>query len=213
MKRFVSVVTVLCICLLSFSIKASALSVSAQSAVLYCADNNEVYFSKNENKRMRPASTTKIMTALLTLEYAEKDNKQVKFTEDMIAEGSSMYLKLGEVVTLRDLAVGIMLCSGNDAANAAAISISGSKEKFAKLMTERAHKIGMKHTNFITPSGLDDKDHYTTAYDMALLMAKAMENSDFKRLTSLKSETVKFIKPANKHIIRASISPIKNPFI
>ena len=166
--------------------------------MLYCPDNKAIYYSKNENKVIAPASTTKIMTALLTLEYAEKNNKRVKFTEEMTAEGSSMYLKIGDVVTLRDLAAGILLCSGNDAANASAISIAGSKEKFAELMTERAHKIGMKNTNFVTPSGLDDDKHYTTAYDMALLMGEALKNSDFRNLNSKKTETVKFIKPDNK---------------
>lgn len=198
MKRFISLLIVLVLCLNVYGFSAEALGVSAESAVLYCADNNKVYFSKNESKRVKPASTTKIMTALLTLEYAERDNKKVEFKREMISEGSSMYLKIGEVVTLRDLAVGILLCSGNDAANAAAVSISGSKEKFAELMTERAHKIGMKNTNFVTPSGLDDENHYTTAYDMALLMDEALKNPDFKSLTARKTDTVKFIKPENK---------------
>ncbi len=199
MKRFLSII--ICLALLSLTLVkalASDLSIYAEKAVLYCADNGEIYYSKNENKISKPASTTKIMTALLTLEYAEKNNKHVKFTEEMTAEGSSMYLKLGEVVTLRDLAVGIMLCSGNDAANAAAISISGSKEKFARMMTRRAREIGMKNTNFVNPSGLDDPDHYTTPYDMALLMAEALRNSDFRRLTMRKTAAVSFIKPKNK---------------
>lgn len=198
MKRFISLLIALILCLSVYGFSAEALGVSAESAVLYCADNNKVYFSKNENKRVKPASTTKIMTALLTLEYAEHNNKKVEFKREMISEGSSMYLKIGEVVTLRDLAVGILLCSGNDAANAAAVSISGSKEKFAELMTERAHKIGMKNTNFVTPSGLDDENHYTTAYDMALLMNEALKNPDFNSLTARKTDTVKFIKPENK---------------
>ncbi len=197
-KRILSLLVCITVLFSLSEIKFEAVEVSAQSAVLFCADNNKVYFSKNENKRVRPASTTKIMTALLTLEYAEKENKRVKFTEDMTAEGSSMYLKIGEVLTLRDLAAGILMCSGNDAANAAAITIAGSKDKFGRLMTSRAKKFGMKNTNFVTPSGLDDENHYTTAYDMALLMANALKNPDFVRLTSRKSETVRFIKPENK---------------
>ena len=108
MKRIIAVLLIV-LTLGGFSFKSKALCVSAESAVLYCADNNKVYFSKNENKRVKPASTTKIMTALLTLEYAERDNKRVEFKKDMISEGSSMYLKIGEVVTLRDLAT-IWLC-------------------------------------------------------------------------------------------------------
>ncbi len=197
MKRTVAII--LAIFLLGcFPLNTGALSVFAQSAVLYCVDNGKVYFSKNENKRMRPASTTKILTALITLEFAQKNNRKVRFTEDMICEGSSMYLKAGEVVTLRDLAVGMMMCSGNDAAKAAALSIAGSEEKFSELMNARARKIGMKNTNFVTVSGLDDENHYTTAYDMALLMSEALKNSDFKKLTCKKSETVRFINPDNK---------------
>lgn len=197
MKRVIAVLLVL-LSLGSFSLSADGVSVSANSAVLYCADNNTVYFSKNENKRIYPASTTKIMTALLTLEYAEKNNKKVKFSEDMTAEGSSMYLKIGEVVTLKDLAVGILMCSGNDAANAAAAAVSGSKEDFSVLMNKRAEEIGMKNTHFITPSGLHDSGHYTTAYDMALLMAEALKNREFKKLTSKRSATVRFTEPSDK---------------
>lgn len=175
-------------------------SVSAAQAVLYCPDSREIYYSKLENKPGKIASTTKIMTALLTLEYASKNNKKVKFTQDMVAEGSSMYLKIGEVVTLKDLAVGILLCSGNDAANAAAISIAGSLEKFAKMMNNRGKQIGMNNTSFVTPSGLDRENHYSTPYDMALLMSVALENQDFCRITSMKSETVHFITPKDKSV-------------
>ncbi|MBR2108764.1 MAG: D-alanyl-D-alanine carboxypeptidase [Ruminococcus sp.] len=200
MKRLLSCALVLIIIVLSVPIAGAEVKVSAGSAVLYCPFNNEVYYSSNENKPMKPASTTKIMTALLTLEYAEKDNKQVEFTKEMTAEGSSMYLKYGEVLTLKDLAVGILLCSGNDAANAAAVSVAGTTEKFASLMNERAQKIGMKHTHFVTPSGLDDENHYSTAYDTALLMAEALKNPEFSRLTAKKSETVKFIEPDDKSV-------------
>ena len=110
----------------SFSVTVSAEdnavpSVSAQSYVLYCADNGKIICSKDENKQMKPASTTKLMTSLIALEEAASGNKKVKFTDEMIAEGSSMYLKVGEVVTLKDLASGMMMASGNDAANATAI--------------------------------------------------------------------------------------------
>ena len=199
MKRIFAAITA-CLVIFSSAVCANAaeVSVGAQTAVLYCPDNEQVFFSKNPNKKMRPASTTKLMTALLTLEYAAEDNKQVKFTREMIAEGSSMYLKVGEVVTLRDLAAGLMMCSGNDAANAAAISIDGSLEKFSDRMNKRAEEIGMKNTHFVTPSGLDDDDHYTTAYDLALLMSAALKNDEFRKLTCERSDTVNFIKPKNK---------------
>lgn len=202
MKRIASAVLSV-LFMFSFSITVNAkenseVNISAEAYVLYCADNGQIISSKNENKKMKPASTTKIMTSLLALEEASSQNKKVKFTEKMIAEGSSMYLKVGDVVTLKDLASGMMMASGNDAANAAAISISGSSEKFADKMNKRAAQIGMKNTHFVTPSGLDDDNHYSTAYDMALLMTYALENEDFAKLTSQKSATVEFIEPSSK---------------
>lgn len=163
MKRIVSaVLSVLFVFSFSVSVKAeekAEINVSAEAYVLYCADNGQIISSKNENKKMKPASTTKIMTSLLALEEASSQNKKVKFTDKMIAEGSSMYLKIGDVVTLKDLAAGMMMASGNDAANAAALTISGSTEKFADKMNKRASQIGMKNTHFVTPSGLDDNNH------------------------------------------------------
>ncbi len=172
---------------------------SAESYVLYCADDCKVIASKNENKKMKPASTTKLMTSLLALEEAASSDKTVTFTREMVAEGSSMYLGVGEKVHISDLAVGMMMSSGNDAANATALSLCNSYDEFANLMNERASQIGMKNTHFVTPSGLDDDNHYSTAYDMALLMSYALENEDFAKLTSKKSETVDFAEP-EKHI-------------
>ena len=153
--------------------------VSAQSAVLMVADTKELVFAKNEHLQRGIASTTKIMTALLTLECATPE-KQVTVTEKMAAvEGTSMGLLPGDKVTYRDLVYGMMLASGNDAANTAAISISGSIQEFAELMNNRAQQIGMMNTSFITPSGLDADNHYSTAYDMALLACEAIKNPDF----------------------------------
>lgn len=173
--------------------------VSAETYVLYCADNGQILAAKDENKRMKPASTTKIMTTLLDLEAAASCDETVTFTKEMAAEGSSMYLELGEKVRLSDLAVGMMMSSGNDAANAAALSLSDSFEEFSELMNGRAKQIGMDNTHFITPSGLDDDDHYSTAYDMALLMTYALENEDFAKLSAKKSAKVDFVEP-EKHI-------------
>ena len=201
MKKAVSLILSLIITI-SVSYTAYAqddkLSISAEAYVLFCADNGKILNSKNKNKKMKPASTTKLMTSLIALEESASNDKQVKFTEEMIAEGSSMYLKTGEVVKLSDLATGMMMASGNDAANATAISVSGSIEKFSDRMNERAKLIGMENTNFVTPSGLDDENHYSTAYDMALLMSYALENEDFAKLTSQKSAEVSFIEPSSK---------------
>lgn len=186
-----------------FSVGADSedsVSVSAQSAVLLCSNSDKVIFEKNSEKKMSMASTTKIMTTLIALEYAQADNKEVTFTKEMIAEGSSMYLKYGYKLKLSDLATGMMTVSGNDAANAAAISISGSKEKFSELMNNKAKQIGMKSTHFVTPSGLDDEQHYSTAIDMAHLMSYAMANEDFAKLTSKKFAKVDFLSPDNMEI-------------
>lgn len=177
---------------------ADSVTTSARAFELYCADNGEVLLSENADEKLPMASTTKIMTTLLCLEAAAKDNKTVAFTEKMTAEGSSMYLQVGERVTLRDLAVGMMMQSGNDAANAAAIAIAGSIEAFADRMNEKAKEIGMAHTHFVTPSGLDDEEHYSCAHDMALLMAYALQNEAFAQITSETSMTVSFVEPSDK---------------
>lgn len=203
MKKALSFVLSLVLFFAPLSVKAeesAAPSVSAQAFVLYCVENGDIILSKNENKRMKPASTTKLMTTLLTLEEAAKNDRVITFTKDMIAEGSSMYLEVGEKLRLSDLAAGMMMCSGNDAANAAAISISGSAEKFANLMNTRAKQIGMEHTHFVTPSGLDDEEHYSTAYDLALLMTAGLQNEAFAALTNQKSVAVNFVEPDNKRM-------------
>ena len=204
MKRFIAVFLAFSMLLpLGFRAQAQAADVPETSAgafVLYCPDNGEVLLSDNADKRMKPASTTKLMTALITLERAAAHDETITFTDEMTAEGSSMYLGLGERVKLSDLAVGMMMCSGNDAANAAAVSIAGSAEGFSRLMNERARELGMTRTHFVTPSGLDDPDHYTTAYDMALLMAAALENKAFASLTARRSCPVDFVAPADKHV-------------
>lgn len=202
MKKIISaMLSVLFVFAFSITVNAddnSIPSISSESYVLYCVDNAKIIASKDENKRMKPASTTKLMTSLITLEEVASGNKRVKFTDEMIAEGSSMYLNVDEVVTLKDLATGMMMASGNDAANAAAVAVSGSVDKFADRMNERAKQIGMKNTHFVTPSGLDDENHYSTAYDLAVLMAYALENDDFAELTAQKSSTVSFIEPSSK---------------
>lgn len=177
---------------------AAELSVSAECAVLMCVENGEILYAKNADLRRPMASTTKIMTSLLALEAARYDNKKVTVTKDMYAEGSSMYLKAGDILTLRNLAAGMMMVSGNDSANAVALSLADSLEAFAEMMNEKAREIGMNDTSFVTPSGLDDENHYSTAHDMALLMSYAMKNADFAELTGKKQEQVRFISPKNQ---------------
>lgn len=180
-------------------VNAQEPGVSAKAAIVMCADNGQVLFARNEKEKLSMASTTKIMTAMLTLEAAQAENREVAITQEMVAvEGSSMGLRAGDVVTLDTLAKGMLLSSGNDAANAAALALAGSREAFAAQMNEKAAQIGMTDTHFVTPSGLDDDNHYTTAYDMALLGAYAMEVPGFQEITSQRSLQVDFINPPKK---------------
>ena len=168
---------------------------SAASAVVINADTLGVLYGKGESERRAMASTTKIMTALLTLEAGDLDSR---FTADSMAirvEGTSMGLREGDIVTRRALVYGMLLPSGNDAANAAAVSVAGSIPAFAELMNRRAAQLGMRDTHFVTPSGLDANGHYTTAYDMALLTAEALKNKDFREICSVRSATVEFGRP------------------
>lgn len=203
MKRISSLLISIVVFAVSFvtvSADGKAPEVSASAYVLCCKDNGEVLLSHNMNTPMGMASTTKIMTALIACEYADKNDKVVEFTSEMIAEGSSMYLKVGDKVHLSDLAKGMMTVSGNDAANAAAIAVGGSKENFVEMMNLRAKKIGMKNTHFSNPSGLPDDNHYSTAYDMALLMVEAMDNDSFREITSQKNVQVDFIYPPAQRV-------------
>ncbi|MBR2735624.1 MAG: D-alanyl-D-alanine carboxypeptidase [Clostridia bacterium] len=178
-----------------------AMDISAKSAILICADSGSVIFAKNESEPLPMASTTKIMTSLLALENIEAfGDKEIEITDEMVrVEGTSMGLAAGNTVNLETLVQGMMMVSGNDAANAAAIAVAGSSETFVDKMNEKAKLIGMKDTLFCTPSGLDKDDHHSTAYDMAILGAYAMENENFSKIVSQKSMKVHFVNP-NKYI-------------
>lgn len=191
-------ISVVFLFIMSFQIFAEEIGVSAKSAILICADSGSVLWAKNETEPLPMASTTKIMTSLLALENMEAcGNKEVEITDEMVrVEGTSMGLMPGDIVNLKSLAQGMLLCSGNDAANAAAISVGGTTEKFISIMNEKAKQIGMQDTKFSTPSGLDKDNHHSTAKDMAILGAYAMENENFSNIVSKKSMPVKFINPS-----------------
>ncbi len=173
----------------------ASIGVSAQSAVLICVNSGEILFSKNENKKLSMASTTKIMTSLIALE-AGIPNREIVVTPEMVAvEGTSMGLVAGDSVSLRELVYGMMLQSGNDAANTVAYVLGGSPENFSDIMNKRAAQIGMKNTNFVTASGLDDVNHYSTAYDMALLAAESIGNPEFRHICSQKSVRLTYGNP------------------
>ena len=193
------IIAVICVC---GTVTASADEpiLSAYAYSLYCVNTGEFLLSHNADERLPMASTTKIMTAILGLEKVQSDNEEtiVTVTPDMYAEGSSMYLAAGEQVHLFDLVGGMLMVSGNDAANAIAQTVAGSTENFARLMNKKSRQIGLHDTNFVTPSGLDAEDHYTTAHDLAKLMAYCMENSLFRETDSMRSITVNFVSPQGK---------------
>lgn len=185
--------------------QAAGPEVSAQSAVVLTADTGAVLFEKDGHTPRPVASTTKIMTALLALEAAqEQGDPLVDITQEMVAvEGSSMGLQAGDSISLTGLAAGMLLASGNDAANAAALYLDASLESFAARMNQRAAVLGMEDTHFVTPSGLDGEDaqglgHLSTAYDMALLARAALEDQAFRQLCSSPSLAVEFAEPVKR---------------
>ena len=184
-----SVLAYLFIFCLNFNLPVYALDISAKSACVISADTGEIIYAENEKEKLSMASTTKIMTALLAIESGRLDETVTVSANAQAQEGSSIYLRTGERIILKDLVYGLMLNSGNDAAVAIAEHMSGSEDKFAELMTKRAKELGAVNTSFKNPNGLDEQGHYTTAYDLALIAAYAMKNEEFKKTVSTKSAT------------------------
>lgn len=168
------------------------LALGAEGAILIDTKDKTVLFEKNADKKLYPASTTKIMTALVALETLEEigagqDSRVTVPDEAAGLEGSSVYLKAGQQVTMEELLYGMMLQSGNDAAAAVAICCGGDMETFVEKMNDKAAALGCGSTHFTNPSGLHDEGHYTTARDLAIIGAAAMEREDFRRIVSAES--------------------------
>ena len=179
-----------------------AVSISAQYACVMNAQTGQVIFEKNAYEKHSMASTTKIMTALLALENAGKNELVTVSANAAGTEGSSIYLKAGEIIPMDDLLYGLMLESGNDAAIAVAEHVGGSVDYFAKMMTARAMEIGAKNTQFKNPNGLDEEGHYTTAYDLALITRTALLNPRFAEIVSTKRKSI----PATENGVARSFS-------
>ena len=151
-------------------------SVSAKAICVIEANSNRVLFDKNLNQKLPMASTTKIVTALTVLENCKELDKEFKIDDKAVGvTGTSIYLKHGECLSVRELLFGMMLPSGNDAAVALALHISDSIEDFCNLMQQTANKCGAYNSSFANPHGLDAPNHYTTCYDLALITAKALK--------------------------------------
>jgi len=193
LKKVICVI--LFFCVVSFSLPVSALSTSAKAAILINADTGEVIYEQNADERLPMASTTKIMTALLLCENGDFD-KEITVTAEMLrVEGSSMGLLADDKVTLHDLLYGMMLASGNDAANVTAYVLGGTVNGFVKMMNEKAKQLGLENTHFETPSGLDAEEHYTTARDLAMLARYAMQNEEFAKAASSEKAVLNYGNP------------------
>lgn len=174
--------------ILFLPVKAGA--ISAECAILIDAQTGRVLYEKKAEEKSLIASTTKIMTALVICEQTNVLDR-VKIPKEAVGiEGSSMYLKEGEVLTVQELLYGLMLQSGNDAAVALAIYCGGTVEGFTELMNDKAHRLGMSQSHFANPNGLDSPGNYSTARDMAILTAYAMQNPIFAQTVSTKTITI-----------------------
>ena len=166
-----------------------SLFVSARSAVLYQPDNGVFLYEKNANERLPMASTTKIMTALVALENSEPGDLVLIDESAIGTEGSSAYLRSGDILTMEELTYALLLQSANDAAVAIACYISDGVEGFSALMNEKAEALGLCDTHFTNPHGLDDAEHYTTARDLAIIAAAALKNESFRGIVSTYKKT------------------------
>ncbi len=181
--------------LIGASVSVSAVAppptVSAESAVLAEGESGKLIWSVNADKRLPMASTTKIMTALVAIETTDRLDREVVISPDACGiEGSSVYLKAGERLTLEQLLYALLLESANDCACAIAIDVAGSVDGFTELMNATAERLGMTGSHFTNPHGLDDPEHYTTAADMARLTVYALKNAELLRIVSTRKTEI-----------------------
>ncbi|MBC6695996.1 D-alanyl-D-alanine carboxypeptidase [Terrisporobacter mayombei] len=197
MKKFLYFLIASIISVTTFSSPISSfadsddVSISSPNSVVLDYETGKVLYEKNGNKKIYPASTTKIWTAYLVIKHVENLDTPIEVTEDPNVDGSSMYLEKGEIFTVKELLQGLLIHSSNDAAELLAKHVSGTIEDFAELMNKEAKAIGAENTHFNNPHGLPDQKHYTTAYDMALMARVAMSNELIREIVNTKSITFK----------------------
>lgn len=191
MKRLLVVLAVLALfCPICYGKEMAPPAISAESAILVDAASGRVLYEKDAHSKRLIASTTKLMTALVALESTPHLDKIIMVKPEYQAEGSSMYLKVGEELTLEELLYGLLLASGNDAALAIAGGCAGEVATFVDWMNEWAADLGMEDSHFANPNGLDDEEHYSTAYDMALLAQAVLRNETLREMVATRSITV-----------------------
>ena len=183
---------------------------SAKASCVIETSSGRVLYSNNKDKKLAMASTTKIMTAITAIENCEDLDEKFEISPKAVGiEGTSLYLRKGDVFSTRDLLYALMLISGNDASVAIAEHIGGSTSEFVTMMNDLAKKLGAKNTHFANTHGLDADGHYTTAYDLALITAYALENETFKDIVSTKNIKItngegenRYLKNKNKLLFR-----------
>ncbi|MGI6175337.1 MAG: D-alanyl-D-alanine carboxypeptidase family protein [Christensenellales bacterium] len=185
MKRLCSLVLAILV-LFVWVLPAQAVETTAEGAVVMETQTKRVLYGQNMHEKLPMASTTKIITAYLTAVHGNLDDIVTVSSNAAGVEGSSLYLKAGDQVSLRTLLYGLMLRSGNDSAVAIAEHVGGSVEGFVSMMNQLAKDLGAQNTHFTNPHGLPDDDHYTTAYDLALITSHALQNKLFAQVVSTK---------------------------
>lgn len=216
LKRFVSlmIAMILVIPIFTYCMDSSIVSamhkenddfeIEAKSAILYCKNTDSVIYKKNINDKMSPYSVTKLLTALIVVEKEKNLNRKVKISKKAAETGgSTMYLKEGEVVTLKELLNGLLIVSGNDAAYALAETVGHGDEKaFVKMMNERVEKLGCEDTHFINSSGITDKKHYTTAKDYLIITRAALDNKTVKKIAGTKKYNMPATNKSEKRTLK-----------
>ena len=211
MKRKLIIISLLLLLVCSglgvfYKVKSTTVSAaqycSGRAMCVLDSNSKRVLYSKNMYERLPMASTTKIVTAITFLQKCSNLDEYVQIDDKAIGvEGTSIYLRKGEVLKVKDLLYGLMLRSGNDAATALAIHASSSVENFANDMTNFAESIGAKNSNFANPHGLDNPYHYTTAYDLALITSYALKNPIFKEIVSTKNYVINATNKSDKRYL------------
>ena len=166
------------------------LSINSRAAIVLDRNSNTILFGKNENEKRKMASTTKIMTSIIVIENCNLSDTVEISKKAAGTGGSRLGLKTGDKITVNDLLYGLMLCSGNDSAVALAEFVGGSIEGFAELMNNKAKELNLENTSFETPHGLDAPNHFTTAYELALLSKYALKNDTFSKIVGTKTHTI-----------------------
>ena len=175
---------------ISFASEENSLNLNARSCVVLDRNSKKIIFGKNEYNKVKMASTTKIMTATVIIENCDLSQTVTVSKKAAGTGGSRLGLKTGDKITIRDLLYGLLLCSGNDAAIALAETAAGSVQNFSNMMNNKAKELGLNNSHFESPHGLDSDNHYTTAYELALLADYALKNSTFRNIVGTKNYTI-----------------------